>query len=364
MSEQALLCRHTIRPRAAGLPIKRADTDFDPPNSSCGEREDRLKGRPARPKVPFQGKKSVNRAVVVETAAAHISPERRSRIVRSRAANDPIKSQIAITRKRRLAHGRNRIGTRTRRGWAWREGVACRVEILKISRKTRLRGLGPSAPAILLVFVSVARAQGPQIDVSLPAGAAGGESMLGPRLGEPRYPEGGAPSAITPLSGRGGARGTHAPLAGLSAPTGPPASQAGDRSRIQIVPLQQADVPAYGELELPQKIQEFGPADGLTIDMAIDLLVRNNLDLVAARYEIPMAQADVLTAGLQANPVFYADTQLVPYGHFSFLRPGGPPQSDININYPLDITRKRIARKVVAERDKKVTEAQLQDAIR
>ena len=47
-----------------------------------------------------------------------------------------------------------------------------------------------------------------------------------------------------------------------------------------------------------------------------------------------MAEADMLTANLRANPIFYADTQLIPYGHFSFLRPGGPPQSDININYP------------------------------
>ena len=30
--------------------------------------------------------------------------------------------------------------------------------------------------------------------------------------------------------------------------------------------------------------------------------------------EIPQARADVLTASLRANPIFYADTQLVPYG--------------------------------------------------
>ena len=81
----------------------------------------------------------------------------------------------------------------------------------------------------------------------------------------------------------------------------------------------------------------------MTIDAAIELLMKQNLDLDAFRLEIPMAEADILTANLRANPIFYADTQLIPYGHFSFLRPGGPPQSDININYPLDVSFKRRA---------------------
>ena len=67
---------------------------------------------------------------------------------------------------------------------------------------------------------------------------------------------------------------------------------------------------------------------------------------------------------LCANPIFYADQQLIPYGHFSFLRPGGPQQSDVNINYPLDISFKRAARTVSAREAKSVTEAQLQDAVR
>ena len=71
-----------------------------------------------------------------------------------------------------------------------------------------------------------------------------------------------------------------------------------------------------------------------------------------------MADADLLTANLRANPIFYADTQLIPYGHYSFLRPGGPPQSDININYPLDVSFKRSARTRSAQAARKVTEAQ------
>ncbi len=107
-----------------------------------------------------------------------------------------------------------------------------------------------------------------------------------------------------------------------------------------------------------------GPTNGMTLDAAIEVLVKQNLDLEAYRLEIPMADADVLTANLRANPIFYADTQLIPYGHYSFLRPGGPPQSDININYPLDVSFKRLARTRSARAARKVTEAQLQDAIR
>ena len=56
-----------------------------------------------------------------------------------------------------------------------------------------------------------------------------------------------------------------------------------------------------------------------------------------------MAQADVLTASLRANPIFYADSQLIPFGHYSNNRPGGQTQYDVNVTIPLDVTRKRIA---------------------
>jgi cobalt-zinc-cadmium efflux system outer membrane protein len=77
-----------------------------------------------------------------------------------------------------------------------------------------------------------------------------------------------------------------------------------------------------------------------------------------------MAQADVLTANLRQNPIFYADSQLVPYGHYSNVRPGGPLQYDVNVTIPIDVWRKRQAHTMVAARAKRVTEAQLQDAIR
>ena len=77
-----------------------------------------------------------------------------------------------------------------------------------------------------------------------------------------------------------------------------------------------------------------------------------------------MARVTVLTAGLRANPFFYADGQLVPYGRFDRAQPGGPTQYDVSITHPFDISGKRQARTLVAGRAATVLEAQYQDAVR
>ncbi len=122
--------------------------------------------------------------------------------------------------------------------------------------------------------------------------------------------------------------------------------------------------PIYGTLSLPSEAVSEGPANGLTIDAAIDRMLAANLDLRAKFMEIPMAEADILNAGLRANPVFYADSQLVPYGRYTKARPGGQTQYDVNISYPLDVSRKRQSRTQVATRARNVLEAQYQDAVR
>ncbi len=154
------------------------------------------------------------------------------------------------------------------------------------------------------------------------------------------------------------------PASSLTTPGVPVVIGAGAQQTIRqnAAPL---DIPQVGEpLELDTDISTYGSKGGTTLDAAIEQLVSKNLDLLAAKLEVPMAEADVLTANLRANPIFYADTQLIPYGHFSFLRPGGPPQSDININYPLDLSFKRLARTRSAREARSAVEAQLQDAIR
>jgi cobalt-zinc-cadmium efflux system outer membrane protein len=123
-----------------------------------------------------------------------------------------------------------------------------------------------------------------------------------------------------------------------------------------------APISAYGSLALTG--EDEGPRDGLTLDQAIERLIHHNIELRSKAFEIPQADADILTAGLRANPILYSDVQCVPYGSFSRARPGGQTQYDINVSYPLDLTHKRQARTLVACRAKKVLQAQFQDATR
>lgn len=111
-------------------------------------------------------------------------------------------------------------------------------------------------------------------------------------------------------------------------------------------------------------IDDEGPADGLTLDAAIERLRAANLDVLAIKYELPQAQADILTAGLRNNPLVYVDTQFIPYQPFGDRRPGGPTQYDVNITYPVDVSGKRRARVAVAVAAKRVLEAQFQDVAR
>jgi cobalt-zinc-cadmium efflux system outer membrane protein len=107
-----------------------------------------------------------------------------------------------------------------------------------------------------------------------------------------------------------------------------------------------------------------GPADGLSLDAAIDRLLAANLDIRGLRQELTQADADIITAGLRTNPLIYMDSQMIPYGSFDQARPGGPTQYDINLTIPVDVSGKRKARTVVARMARTSVEAQFQDVVR
>lgn len=185
------------------------------------------------------------------------------------------------------------------------------------------------------------------------------ESPFGPRPGEGGSPGGGADTPLRGGLGPGFSRApssvTH-PGASPLIPSPPPLSRAHEAPGFEL--------PLYGRLDLPVGAEDEGPPEGLTLDQAIDRLVHANLDLQSKSLEIPQAEADVLTAGLRANPILYYDTQLIPYGNFSEDRPGGATQYDLNVTLPLDLNGKRRLRAEVAGRAKRVIEAQYQDAVR
>lgn len=121
-------------------------------------------------------------------------------------------------------------------------------------------------------------------------------------------------------------------------------------------------VPLYGPLELPPGEVE-GPANGLTLDQAIERLMRENADLRAKAFEIPQARADVLTAGLRGNPLYFLSASNYPYTPYSAARPGNNDYS-ISIIQPFDLNHKRQARAQAAVQAARVIEAQYQDAVR
>jgi outer membrane protein, heavy metal efflux system len=111
-------------------------------------------------------------------------------------------------------------------------------------------------------------------------------------------------------------------------------------------------------------IDDPGPADGITLDEAIERMTRSNLDIRALRHELTQADADILTAGLRTNPLIYMDTQFIPYGSFDNANPGGPTQYDVNVTMPMDLSKKRQARTTVARMARSTLEAQFQDVTR
>ncbi len=139
---------------------------------------------------------------------------------------------------------------------------------------------------------------------------------------------------------------------GAKAPEPPAVAPVAEDSRPEVPEMiRRPDEPGPGRREL-------------TLEAAFDRLVREDPALSPARFEIPMARADALTAGLRADPRYYADEQLVSYGAFARPRPGGQTQYGFNNSRPLDVTVKRRSRLASATRPIFVIEAEYQDAVR
>lgn len=118
----------------------------------------------------------------------------------------------------------------------------------------------------------------------------------------------------------------------------------------------------HGMSELPPGEYE-GPPGGMTLDQAIERLVRDNLELRSKFLEIPQARADVLTAGMRANPFYFLSASSYPYAPYSQSRPG-ENQYSVSVIQPVDINRKREARLAAANSAVRVLEAQYQNAVR
>ena len=97
-------------------------------------------------------------------------------------------------------------------------------------------------------------------------------------------------------------------------------------------------VPAFGQPAL-------GPPIKITLDQAIQLALKNNHNLLAARTTIQQSQAQEVTANLRPNPTFFTDWEYLPL----FSEPNGgllkylhdSTEGDVGLSYLFERGQKR-----------------------
>ncbi|QDV34396.1 TolC family protein [Tautonia plasticadhaerens] len=137
-------------------------------------------------------------------------------------------------------------------------------------------------------------------------------------------------------------------------PTGRPPGSSGGGSTI---------VASSRRLMVPEGPEDEGPPDGLTLDAAIDQVVRASLELHTKSFEIPIAEADALQARLPKNPWLFGVAQGVPYGNYREGKPG-EIQYGTTIVVPVDLTGKYRAQGAAGDQAVAVVRAQFRDAVR
>ena len=104
----------------------------------------------------------------------------------------------------------------------------------------------------------------------------------------------------------------------------------------------------------------------ITLDQAVRQAVANNLDLIAERFNVPLAQAQVITANLRPNPILsvYGDLLNLLPPKYSEENGAGPPEYGVRADYIFERGGKRERRVAVAQAAKTVAEFQLLNTFR
>ena len=109
------------------------------------------------------------------------------------------------------------------------------------------------------------------------------------------------------------------------------------------------------------------PSEALTIEQAVAEAVEKNLDLIAERYNLPIADARIVTAKLRPNPVLslwgnYLD--ILGTGFNAATNAAGPSEFGTRVDFVLEGGGKRQERIAVAEDSKAVSQLQLLNSTR
>jgi cobalt-zinc-cadmium efflux system outer membrane protein len=110
------------------------------------------------------------------------------------------------------------------------------------------------------------------------------------------------------------------------------------------------------------------PAESMTIDEAVAAALEYNLDLLAARYEVDIATARIVTARLLPNPILSGGADYLDLLGSGFLFNGtngaGPSEGNVRLDVPIELGGKRRQRIAYAKADRSVSELLLLDAVR
>jgi cobalt-zinc-cadmium efflux system outer membrane protein len=104
----------------------------------------------------------------------------------------------------------------------------------------------------------------------------------------------------------------------------------------------------------------------LTINQAVDEALKNNLNFIAQKLDVSMAEAQVATARLRPNPVLTLDADhldLLGTG-FSEVNAAGPEEYSVRADYLIEMAGKRGKRIQVAQLTRDVTQQNLVNAVR
>src|SRR5207244_6636892 len=103
----------------------------------------------------------------------------------------------------------------------------------------------------------------------------------------------------------------------------------------------------------------------VTIDQAVQEAIDHNLNLLAERYNISVADARIITAKLRPNPVLSLGLDYLDFlGQFSPDKNVGPSEYNVRTDFILERGGKRALRMEVAQNAKEVVQLQLLNTTR
>ncbi|MBI3892967.1 MAG: TolC family protein [Candidatus Wallbacteria bacterium] len=113
---------------------------------------------------------------------------------------------------------------------------------------------------------------------------------------------------------------------------------------------------------------ETAATQDLSVDQAVREALLHNLNLLAEKFNVPVAEAAVVTARLKPNPTLsLGNDHMYAFGHrFSEESPtgGGPTEQSLRVDFVRERGGKRRSRIDVAEKARSVAQYNLQDTMR